>query len=98
MTKEKYREGNTYETVAAIINDLKEKTDEFGFSIESLIYTTKMNDRFIKEDKLIEAAIVAAYMETNFDDPDGDRFDYDEKIKAIADELGLETANYYVQE
>ncbi len=96
MTKEKYREGNTFYTVVAIINDLKEKTDELGFGVESLTYTRDMQFKFIEEDRLIEAAIVATYIETNFEEED--RFECNKKTKAIALELGLETADRYTQE
>ncbi len=98
MELETYREGNTFSTVVAIINDLKEKTDEFGFGVESLTYMMSLKDRFVEEDKLIEAVIVNTYMEANTEDPDSDRFEYDEKTKAIALELGLETADRYIQE
>ncbi len=98
MTKEEYREGNTSGKIAAIINDLKEKTDELGFGVESLKYMMSVKDRFIEEDRFVEATIVAAYLETHTEDPDYDRFEYGEKTKAIALELGLETADRYIQE
>jgi hypothetical protein len=86
-------------TVKAIVNDLNEKTDELGFCADTLIYASRLKDRFIKEDNMIEAAIVATYIWSHTEEePDENRFEYSEETRAIALELGLETADRYTQE
>ena len=93
------KEGNTSTKITAIVNDLNEKTDELGFCVDSLAYASGLQDRFIKESRLIEAAIVSTYIRSHTEEESNEnRFEYDEETKAIALELGLETADRYTQE